>query len=158
MPEWTTPELWPVWWVAISRSLSSTTTRRPGASASSRRAVASPRIPAPTTTTSVWGEADITAVSTIVAGEGPARDALLPACGRRGRPATPEVRDPPAGARGRDARPRPRRPEVDPPRRRPADADPGVGAPDAVHRPPWPAAAEELHGTAGLERYARRAS
>src|SRR4051812_23647892 len=52
MPACTTPELWPVWWVPISASRSSTTIRRRGSRRPSSRATARPRIPAPTTTTS----------------------------------------------------------------------------------------------------------
>src|SRR5262249_5998957 len=68
-------------------------------------------------------------------GEGAPRDDVLPAGGRRRRPATAEVRDPPAGARHRDARPRAGRPEVDPPRRRAPGADAGVGPPGPLRRP-----------------------
>src|SRR5437667_4321 len=72
MPEWTTPELWPVWWVAISVSFSSTARRSPGRSCSRRRAVASPRMPAPTTTTSYALDPFTPPVSTIARREGPA--------------------------------------------------------------------------------------
>src|SRR5712691_1430373 len=47
-----TPLLCPVWWAATRASFSSTSTRREGARRTSSRAVARPRIPAPTTTTS----------------------------------------------------------------------------------------------------------
>src|SRR2546430_6494392 len=47
-----TPLLCPVWWAATRASFSSTRTRREGARRTSSRAVARPRIPAPTTTTS----------------------------------------------------------------------------------------------------------
>src|SRR5262245_38183668 len=47
-----TPELWPVWCPAMAGSRSSTCTDRPGWRASSSRATARPRMPAPTTATS----------------------------------------------------------------------------------------------------------
>ena len=55
--------------------------------------------------------------STVCRREGPDRLALLPARGRRRRPAAAQVRDAPARARDRDARARAGRSEVDPPRR-----------------------------------------
>src|SRR5437764_12786665 len=54
----------------------------------------------------------VSLTSRIDAGESPARDALLPAGRRRGRPATVEVRDASARARHRDARARALRSEV----------------------------------------------
>src|SRR3954463_11974564 len=74
--------------------------------------------------------------SSISAREGPDRLALLPARGRRRRPAAAQVRDPPAGARDRDARARAGRPSLDPPRRRPRPAEPGARPPRALRRPP----------------------
>src|SRR3954452_10374584 len=58
MPPWITPLLWPVWWKPTSGSRSSTTTRWSGWRASSSRAVARPRMPAPTTTTSACIDLD----------------------------------------------------------------------------------------------------
>src|SRR5215211_689510 len=52
MPEWMTPLLCPVWCCAIACSFSSTVRPRPGRRLRSSRATASPRMPAPTTTTS----------------------------------------------------------------------------------------------------------
>src|SRR4051794_11577987 len=52
MPEWRTPELWPVWWAATDRSFSTTVTVEPGRAASTARAVARPTMPPPMTTTS----------------------------------------------------------------------------------------------------------
>ncbi len=80
--------------------------------------------------------------------EGAARHAVLPAGGRRRRPAAAEVRDAPARARDRDARARAGRPEVAAPRRR--SCAPPTQA--WVHRarylgPRGRGAAEELHGT-----------
>ena len=49
MPAWTTPLERPVWWRAISRSFSKTVTAASGLSSASRRATASPMIPAPRT-------------------------------------------------------------------------------------------------------------
>src|SRR5437762_5266533 len=66
--------------------------------------------------------------------EAPFSDDVFPACGRRRCPAAAQVREPPSGARDRDARARPGRPEVGARGRRPAAADPGLGAPGAVHR------------------------
>ncbi len=65
---------------------------------------------------------------------------VLPARGRRRRAAAAQVRDPPAGARDRDARARAGRSEVDPPRRRAAAADAGLGAPRALPRAEGPQA------------------
>src|SRR4051794_30837837 len=52
MPAWATPELDPVWWRPSSASRSRTTIRRPGSRRWSSRAVATPRMPPPTTATS----------------------------------------------------------------------------------------------------------
>src|SRR5215472_229093 len=52
MPEWITPLLWPVWCAPMRASLSTSANRRPGRRRSNSRALASPTIPAPTTTTS----------------------------------------------------------------------------------------------------------
>src|SRR5581483_5185315 len=49
MPAWTTPLLRPVWWRATASSFSRTVTVASGRSSPSRRATASPMIPAPTT-------------------------------------------------------------------------------------------------------------
>ena len=78
--------------------------------------------------------------STIAGHEASARLALLPAGGRRRRPAAAEVRPVPAGARHRDARARARQPEVDPRGRRSPRPDTGLGAPRAIHRPQGPEA------------------
>src|SRR5207244_8779501 len=67
--------------------------------------------------------------------EGPDRVALLPASGRRRRPAAAQVRDAPAGARDRDARAGAGRPEVDPLRHGAPAPDAGVDPPGALHRP-----------------------
>ena len=96
--------------------------------------------------------------STVSAREGPARHALLPARGRRRRPAAAEVRHAPARARDRDARARARRPEVDPPRRGAAAADARRGCTArATSARAAGSPAEELHGTQGLERVGAQA-
>src|SRR5919197_84882 len=48
MPEWMTPELWPVWCAARRGSFSRSTRRAPGRRARSARAVARPTMPPPT--------------------------------------------------------------------------------------------------------------
>ena len=60
------------------------------------------------------------------------------------------------GARDRDARARARRPEVDPPRRRAAAADAGVGAPRALPRPARPPAGRGAARHDGPRARARR--
>ena len=72
--------------------------------------------------------------STLRAGEGAPRHALLPAGGRRRRAAAAEARAVPARARHRDPRARPRRPEVGAPGSRSARPDAGVGAPRPLRR------------------------
>ena len=52
MPEWSTPELFPVWWNASCGSFSITTTPAPGNFSVTASAVASPMIPPPITATS----------------------------------------------------------------------------------------------------------
>ena len=66
--------------------------------------------------------------------ESAARDALLPAGGRRRRAASAQVRDAPAVARDRDARPRAGQPALGAHGSRAAAADAGVGAPRALPR------------------------
>src|SRR5690242_21262788 len=51
MPACTTPELWPVWCAASRSSFSSTTTSVPGRRRTTSRAMATPRMPPPTTPT-----------------------------------------------------------------------------------------------------------
>ena len=51
MPACTTPELWPVWCAASRSSFSSTTTSVPGRRRTTSRAIATPRMPPPTTPT-----------------------------------------------------------------------------------------------------------
>src|SRR3954452_23524389 len=58
MPACTTPELWPVWWVASSGSRSRTVSLRPLWRRSSSRERASPRMPPPMTARSVVEGAD----------------------------------------------------------------------------------------------------
>src|ERR1700753_3919547 len=53
MPAWTTPELWPGWWVASCGAVSRTVRLRPGWRCRSSRASARPRMPPPTTARSV---------------------------------------------------------------------------------------------------------
>ena len=52
MPEWITPLLWPVWWVASSASFSQITSDSEGKRSSSPRAVARPTMPPPMIATS----------------------------------------------------------------------------------------------------------
>ena len=57
MPACTTPELWPVWCAARRSSFSSTTTSVPGRRRTTSRAIATPRIPPPTTPTRLFPHA-----------------------------------------------------------------------------------------------------
>ncbi len=83
MPACTTPELWPVWWVATAASFSKTTTGTP--LAVSCLATASPTIPAPTMPTGAAARSELFPVMTLVVPPGggahPERLATLKAYG-----------------------------------------------------------------------------